>query len=164
MAIRQILVDRFSIVSSKQFAEVVAGIEAAVGHPNMIEFGKNVAAARSWRDLEDFIHGIIGPSGFMEFVRFNPGQILEKALGPSSPKIMRIVIGNPLIVRGMVEHVHDTASYAPVSILIDERADGVHLSYDRMASYLAPYGSTEALEVARSLDLKIEALLASVAG
>jgi hypothetical protein len=48
-------------------------------------------------------------------------------------------------------------------MLIDERADGVHLSYDRMASYLAPYGSTEALKVAQDLDTKIETLLTAAA-
>ena len=33
-----------------------------------------------------------------------------------------------------------------LTILIDERADGVHLSYDRMASLLAPYESRDALQ------------------
>ena len=46
---------------------------------------------------------------------------------------------------------------------IDDRPDGVHLSYDRMASFLAPYQNTEALNVARELDAKVEALLASAA-
>jgi hypothetical protein len=41
----------------------------------------------------------------------------------------------------------------------DERADGVHISYDRMASLLAPYGNPDALEVARNLDAKLEDLL-----
>jgi hypothetical protein len=35
----------------------------------------------------------------------------------------------------------------------------VHLSYDRMESYLLPYGSAEALAVARNLDAKITTLL-----
>ena len=43
-----------------------------------------------------------------------------------------------------------SGSYILVTILIDERADGVHISYDKMASLLAPYGSPEALNVARS--------------
>ena len=43
--------------------------------------------------------------------------------------------------------------------VLDERADGVHLSYDRMSSLLAPYGNQDALAVARDLDLKIETLL-----
>ena len=63
----------------------------------------------------------------------------------------------------MVKHVPDAGSYAPVTILIHERPDGVHLSYDRMASFLAPYESTEALKVARDLDAKVEALLAAAA-
>jgi hypothetical protein len=50
-----------------------------------------------------------------------------------------------------------------VPILIDERPDGVHLSYDRMASFLAPYRKSEALKVARDLDAKVEALLTTAA-
>jgi hypothetical protein len=63
----------------------------------------------------------------------------------------------------MVKHVPDAGSYAPVTILIDERSDGVHISYDRMASLLAPYENAEALSVARDLDAKVETLLASAA-
>jgi hypothetical protein len=66
-------------------------------------------------------------------------------------------------MRRMVQHVPDAGSYAPVTILIDERSDGVHLSYDRMASFLATYQNADALKVARELDAKIEALLASIA-
>jgi len=77
---------------------------------------------------------------------------------------VRLVIGNPLIMRQMVEHVPDAGSYAPVTILIDERPDGVHLSYDRMASFLAPYRSPEASRVAQDLDAKVEALLTTAAG
>jgi hypothetical protein len=62
-------------------------------------------------------------------------------------------------MREMAKIVPDAASYAPVTILVDERADGVHLSYDSMASLLAPYGSEAALAVARDLDAKIVGLL-----
>lgn len=51
----------------------------------------------------------------------------------------------------------------PVTILIDERSDGVRLSYDKMASFFASYGSEEALKVAQDLDSKVEALLTAVA-
>jgi len=152
-----------SLVSSRPFAEVVAAIEAAVGHPDMRAFGENVSAAQSSKELEQVVHAAIGASGFMEFARFNLGQILEKELGPGAPRILRLVIGNPLIMKRMAEHVPDAGSYAPVTLLIDERADGVHLSYDSMASYLAPYGNLAALKVAQELDAKVEALLAAAA-
>lgn len=62
-----------------------------------------------------------------------------------------------------VERLTDAVSYAPVTVLIDERTDGVHLSCDKMASLLASYGSAEALKVARELDSKVETLLLETA-
>jgi uncharacterized protein (DUF302 family) len=73
--------------------------------------------------------------------------------------MIRFILGNPLIMKEMVKHVPDAGSYAPVTVLVDERADGVHLSYDRMASFLAPYENRDALEVAMDLDRKVEDLL-----
>ena len=159
MPIHEFTVERWSVVSPKPFADVIAAIDAVIGHPDMREFAARVGAAAGWQELEEVINTFIGPSGFMEFARFNLGQILSKAQGASAPKIVRIVLGNPLVMKQMAEHVHDVASYAPVTVLIDERPDGVHLSYDKMASYLASYGNLAALEVARSLDTKVEHLL-----
>ena len=50
-------------------------------------------------------------------------------------------------MKEMARYAPDAGSYAPVTILVDQRSDGVHLSYDRMASLLAPYGSEDALSV-----------------
>jgi uncharacterized protein (DUF302 family) len=91
------------------------------------------------------------------------GAILRKETGLATPKIVRFVIGNPLIMKEMAKHVPDAGSYAPVTVLVDERPAGVHLSYDKMASLLASYGYSNALAVARDLDSKIEALLTGAA-
>jgi hypothetical protein len=48
-------------------------------------------------------------------------------------------------------------------VLVDERSDGVHPSYDKMASLLALYGNSDALSVARNLDKKVDALLVEAA-
>ena len=84
---------------------------------------------------------------------------MRKETGQDTPRIIRLLIGNPLIMKEMAKHVPDAGSYAPVTVLVDERPDGVHLSYDRMSSLLAPYGNQDALVVARDLDSKIETLL-----
>jgi hypothetical protein len=99
----------------------------------------------------------------MEFARFDIGDVLRKERGGQGPKILRLVVGNPLIMKEMVKTVPDAASYAPTTILVDERADGVHLTYDSMASFLAPYGSEAALAVATDLDAKVEDLLEKAA-
>ncbi len=95
----------------------------------------------------------------MMFMELDHGTILRKETELDTPKIVRFLIGNPLIMKEMAKHVPDAGSYAPVTILIDERPDGVHLTYDKMASLLAPYGNPNALAVARDLDSKIENLL-----
>jgi uncharacterized protein (DUF302 family) len=95
----------------------------------------------------------------MSFVQFDHGGVIRKETGRGKPQIVRLVIGNPLIMKEMAKHVPDAGSYAPITVLVDERTDGVHLSYNRMASLLAPYHNPNALEVARNLDSKVEDLL-----
>jgi len=134
----------------------------------MHTFWKEIAATSTYAEMEAVVRGVIGPSGFMEFTRFDHGQFLKKAQIATPPaatlRIVRIVLGNPLIMMAMAKHVHDAGSYAPVTLLIDEREGGVRLSYDTMASFLAVYEQSDALRVARELDSKVEALMVSAAG
>jgi uncharacterized protein (DUF302 family) len=164
MRTRQIRIQRWSVTSARPFEDVVAALNAAVGHPDLDELRKKIAAAKSYDEMERVVQPVLGKYGLMEFAHFDMGMILAKARGSGAPKSVRIVMGNPLIMQAMMQHVPDAAAYAPVTVLIDERADGVHLSYDTMASFLAPYGNAEALRVARELDDKVGQLLAEAAG
>ena len=105
---------------------------------------------------------MVGPDSWS-----SPGSITAESYTKEKratiQKSFRLIIGNPLIMREMVKHVPDAGSYAPVTILIDERSDGVRLSYDRMASFLTPYENAAALNVAKDLDAKVDALLATAA-
>jgi uncharacterized protein (DUF302 family) len=154
---------RFSVVSSRPFEEIVGRITAAMGHPDMTAFHTAVVEAATFADLEHVVQGAIGSSGLMEFVRFDAGEVLRKERGGQGPQILRFVVGNPIIMKEMAKRVPDAAAYAPITILVDERADGVHLSYDSMASLLAPYGSAAALAVADDLDAKVQSLLETAA-
>jgi uncharacterized protein (DUF302 family) len=160
---RSVTIERVTVLSSKPFEAVIASLEAAVGRANMAEYVQRTEGARTLQEMEGAVEKAVGPSGFMMFLRLDLGAVLRKETGLDSPKIIRFLIGNPLIMREMARHVPDAGSYAPVTILVTERPDGVHLSYDRMASFLAPYGSDEPLVVARDLDKKIEDLLLKVA-
>jgi uncharacterized protein (DUF302 family) len=154
---------RFSVISSKPFEKVLAAVDAAVGHPDAGEFHRKLASTKTYPAMEKIVNEVIGASGLMEFIRFDLGEILRKEHGDRAPRIIRLVVGNPLIMKQMVEHVPDAGSYAPVTILVDERPDGVHLSYDTMASALAPYGSREASKIALDLDQKVIAMLEAAA-
>jgi uncharacterized protein (DUF302 family) len=163
MIMKKLEIERVSLTSSKPFDAVVASIKAAVGQPDIGKFRQTTTSAQSFAELERAVQEGLGRTGLMLFMEFDLGAILRRESGLKTPKIMRFVVGNPLIMKEMVKHVADAGSYAPVTILVDERGDGVHLSYDRMASLLAPYGSPEALRVARALDTKVESLLREAA-
>ena len=159
MTVRKVEIERLSIISSKPFEEVLTTLEAAIGHPDMVEFTKAMHSSHTFAEFESVVHKQLGTTGLMMFMKFDQGAVLRKETGLNTPKIVRYVIGNPLIMKEMTKHVPDAGAYAPVTILVDERPDGVHLSYDKMASFLAPYRNSDALTVARDLDSKVEKLL-----
>jgi uncharacterized protein (DUF302 family) len=164
MTTKELKIQRFSVSSSKGFHDIVAVIEAAVGRPDMQVFARNLRAANTFPEIEQVVREATGPSELMEFTRMDLGEVMRKRIGTKAWRSLRLIVGNPVTMSSMVEHVPDAGSYAPVTILIDERADGVHLSYDRMASFLAAYGNPEALKIAQDLDFKVEALLTAAAG
>ena len=161
--IRKVEMERLTVTSSKPFDAVVAAIKASIGHPNMPEIWLATQRATTAVELEAAIQPVLGESGLVQFVEFDHGSIIRKGTDQHTSRIIRLVIGNPLIMKEMAKHVPDAGSYAPVTVLVDERADGVHISYDRMASLLAPYGDEDALIVARGLDVKVVDVLRQAA-
>jgi len=53
----------------------------------------------------------------MLFMQLDHGAIMRKETGRETPKMIRFVIGNPLIMKEMAKHVPDAGSYAPVTYL-----------------------------------------------
>jgi hypothetical protein len=154
-----VVLQRLSVISRRTFDEVLRSFTAFIGKPDMCRFQRAINEAETHDDLQRIVGDAVGPSQLMEFARYDAGSILRKADGRPRPRIVRFLVGNPLIMKEMARTVPDAASYAPVTILIDERADGVHLTYDTMESLLEHYDSDPALAVARDLDAKIESLL-----
>jgi uncharacterized protein (DUF302 family) len=161
--IRKVEIERFTLTSLKPFDQVLSAVNAAIGHPDMAEFGRATHEASSFAELKSAVEKGLSQAGLMLFMQLDQGAVVRKETGRDVPRIVRLLIGNPLIMKEMAKHVPDAGSYAPVTVLVDERADGVHLSYDRMTSFLAPYGNTNALEVAGDLDAKVENILRQAA-
>jgi uncharacterized protein (DUF302 family) len=159
MVIRKFEIERISVKSNKSFDTVVASLESAIGHPDVVEFLKTIQHSQTFAEVENTIHRSLGRSGLMMFAKFDLGAILRKETGLDTPKIIRFDIGNPLIMKELLKHVPEAGSYAPVTILVDEQPDGVHLSHNKMASLLAIYRNSDALAVARDSDSMIENLL-----
>jgi uncharacterized protein (DUF302 family) len=159
----EIKVRRISIISHRSFDEVIKKLTAAIGHPEMKAFHHGIVNAKNGAELEVMVQEATGPDGLMEFYRFDSGEVLSKWQDGEKPGLMRFLIGNPVIMRSMAKTVPDAAAYAPVTVLVHQRKDGVYLSYDLMESLLAPYGDESALAIAKDLDAKIGQLLEKAA-
>src|SRR5207249_6084792 len=100
--ISKIEVERFTLRSSKSFDQVVAALNSAVGHPNMSDFWKSTDRAQSVAELQSTIEKVLGRTGLMLFAEFDHGAIVRKGTGRDTPRMIRFVIGNPLIMRRIV--------------------------------------------------------------
>ncbi len=159
MPITKVTVERVSLISDKPFESVLAAIQGGIGHPDMNKLWEQIWAASTFQGVESVVTAVLGPTGLMQFGEFNAGGFIRKGNGEGTPQSMRLLIGNPLIMKQMAELVPDAAGYAPVTVLVDVRDAKVHVSYDRMASLLSIYGNAGATRIAEALDDKIETLM-----
>jgi hypothetical protein len=63
--IRRVEMERFTVISSKPFDEVVTAIKASIGHPNMAEFWQATQRATTAAELEAAIQPVLGETGLM---------------------------------------------------------------------------------------------------
>jgi hypothetical protein len=158
-------VRRVTITSARPFDDVVAAVYSGLGRVE--NFG---AAVRDWytaRDRDEFdalVEPLAGSSGLLEFISLDLGAVLAIRDPDRGGRLLRIIAGNPVTMSKMTATVRDAGSYAPVTILIAERPDGVTVSYDRVASAIAPYAGNEASAIAEALDDSVLTLLRNAAG
>jgi hypothetical protein len=163
MSVEKIGIERFSVVSTKQFHEVMSVLSAQIGPVDDTMLSRAISSTHSYSDFEFIVQKMIGPSGLLEYMRVDVGRFMSKGNAGKSAKSLRLLVGNPLVLRQLTEHLPDAASYAPASILIDEREDGIHLSYNRIASFLSCYGQPTASTIAQEFDQKVENVLIAAA-
>jgi hypothetical protein len=68
---RRINVERVTVTSRKSLQDVLAKFDAAVGRPNIEEFWGRMTATKTTSEMENVVQSALGPSGFMEFARFD---------------------------------------------------------------------------------------------
>ncbi|MDX1892524.1 hypothetical protein [Mycolicibacterium sp. 050158] len=160
-----VAVSRVTVHSARPFDDVVAAVYAGLGRVD--DFAAEVRrwnAASDAAEFEAIVAAESGSSGLIEFLSLDLGAALSKRDPAHAVRLLRIIAGNPVTMSKMAATVPDVGSYAPVTILIAERPEGTTLSYDRVASEIAPYGSAEASTVAAALDDAVVALLQHAAG
>ena len=113
--ISKIEIERFSLTSSKPFDQVVAALNAAIGRPDTAEFGRSTHEARSFAELKSTVEKGLSAVGLMLFMQLDHGAILRKETGRETPKMIRFVIGNPLIMKETARRLPYLEMSAPMA-------------------------------------------------
>lgn len=146
--------------SAKSYDELVAALLADVGdQPVPID---DIAWARdSWEFYAEEVQPHVGPSGFMLFTLFNHGGWIKKA--GIDRKVLRAIIGNPLIAITMLRHDVTAGLFAPVELLLVEEDNGhSSLLYVKPSSLMVVEHNPALRAAAEELDTKLAALAVKV--
>ena len=170
MASEQVLdisVRRHVLTSERPFQAVLDGIYEGISQPDIGALFARLAVISSYQELSALVGQAQGSAGLMRFLHLDLDTVL--ALDPQADqagrRLVRLIAGNPVTMGQMTRHLPDAGSYAPVTILIQELADGgTQVAYDTVTSAIAPYQSAAASQVAQRLDTEVLGLLRHATG
>ena len=151
---------RIRFDSNKCFDEVVRALLVDVGEkPLMID--DLPAKFESWESYKAEVESHAGPSGFILFAVMNHGAWIKKV--DIQKKVVRLIIGNPLLAITMLRHDLTAGLFAPVELIVmEEDPDRRSLTYVRPSSLMVVETNEPLLAAAKELDAKLQALAAKV--
>lgn len=147
--------------SSKSYDELVAALFADVGD-QPVPIDDLPEDFDSWESYRSKVQTHVGSSGFMLFTVFDHGGWITKA--GIDRKVLRVIIGNPLIAITMLRHDVTAGLFAPVEVLLVDEHQGSSLTYVKPSSLMVVEYNPALLAAAEDLDAKLAALAAKVAG
>jgi len=146
--------------SSKSYDELLASLLADIGE-RPVPINDFATAADSWQSYQQRVEPHVGPSGFMLFGLLDHGAWITKA--GIDRKVLRVILGNPLIAITMLRHDVTAGLFAPVELLLVDEGDGrSSLTYIKPSSLMVVDDNPELLSAAQALDAKLAALAEKV--
>jgi uncharacterized protein (DUF302 family) len=153
-------VTHINVKSSKSFDAVTAAIEKQLGKFDAEKYGSMMKASTDPAQIESTIHTMEGSSGFMLFTVRDHGQLLS--LKGKKAFDRQYEIGNPLFAVQMTQGDLRAGEYAPLRICVYVGEDQLtHVDYDLPSTIFGRFHSAQVDKVAKSLDQKLEALIAN---
>jgi uncharacterized protein (DUF302 family) len=142
--------------SAKSYDELVAALLADIGE-RPVSLDDLADASSSWESYQQQVEPHVGPSGFMLFKLFDHGAWIRKT--GIERKVLRVILGNPLIAITMLRHDVTAGLFAPVEVLLVQEAGGrSSLTYVKPSSLMVIEDNPELLSAATELDAKLAAL------
>jgi uncharacterized protein (DUF302 family) len=146
--------------SARSYDDVVAALLADIGE-RPVPIDDIAVEFSTWSAYEQEVESHTGASGFMLFATLNHGGWIGKA--GIDRKVLRVVLGNPLIAITMLRHDVTAGLFAPVELLITEEDGGRSaLTYVVPSSLMVVEPNEPLRAAALQLDAKLAALAAKV--
>jgi uncharacterized protein (DUF302 family) len=146
--------------STKSYDELIAALLADIGE-QPVSLDDLVTSSNDWESYQHQVEPYVGPSGFMLFKLFDHGAWIKKA--GIERRVLRVILGNPLIAITMLRHDVTAGLFAPVEVLLVDEGDGSSLTYIKPSSLMVFEPNPQLLSAAKELDAKLAALAAKVA-
>ena len=156
---------RVQCESTRSYDEVLQNFQHLVDttdHSAVLQgFSESV---RTREDYEKVVRSQVGESGFMLFFSLDYGKWL-KFFGIQR-RVMRLILGNPLIAITMMRYDLTAALFAPVEMVVveNESGDGSMVIYDVPSSLMRIENNPAMLEAAHALDSKLQTLVSRMTG
>jgi hypothetical protein len=136
---------------TKAFEDLLGRMDVA-GFTEITTIGAEAARAK--------LASVVGPLDFTLFQKLDHGGILT-ALTAKPTRAMTYVFGNALIAVEMTKHDARAGLYVPLRLFAQDIGnDRVLITYELPSAAMAQFASPAIDEIARSLDGKVERLLA----
>jgi uncharacterized protein (DUF302 family) len=151
---------RLRFDSTKSFDDLVDALLADVGDEPVV-LDDLARRFDDWESYQREVQALVGPSGFMLFTSWDHGAWITKV--GIDRKVLRVVIGNPLIAITMIRHDVTAGLFAPVELLLTEEENGGSaLTYVVPSSLVVVEPNQPLRAAAEALDAKLAALAAKV--
>jgi uncharacterized protein (DUF302 family) len=140
---------RIQVESDYGFEEVVRRLHEQTGRTTIGEIGAIAATASSAEGFhKDVTQRFVGPSGFMIFKEFDHGGWISRY--GINRRVLRVIMGNPLIAITLMRHDISAGLFAPVEILLADHESGpgstVHyIRKSTFANFCSPCRSSRSL-------------------
>ena len=146
--------------SAKSYDEVLAALLSDIGR-EPVSLDDAVMASSDWESYRQDVELYVGPSGFMLFKLFDHGAWIRRA--GIDRKVLRVILGNPLIAITMLRHDVTAGLFAPVEVLLVDEGEGhSSLTYVKPSSLMVVEHNPELLAAAEQLDAKLASLATKV--
>jgi uncharacterized protein (DUF302 family) len=146
--------------SAKGYDELLAALLADIGE-KPVQINDFAMATDDWQSYQDSVEPHAGPSGFMLFNLIDHGAWITTA--GIERKVIRVILGNPLIAITMLRHDVTAGLLAPVELLLVDEGEGrSSLTYVKPSSLMVVENNPELLTAAEELDAKLAALATKV--